>query len=95
MLSNKILFLYFRSIPQELIKLAQGGEVALDMEDHRDEDYIPPKQPKIKAFSGAGNTLGGVSTPVSTYLSQPYLPHAATHTVVMYKESSTPDASQC
>lgn len=44
--------------------LAEGGEVALDMEDHRNEDYQPPKQPKMKAFSGEGQALGSVSSSV-------------------------------
>ena len=44
-------------MPQELIKEARGGEVNLNMEDHREEEYVKPKKP-IKAFSGEGNKLG-------------------------------------
>ena len=44
------------------MSLADGGEVALDMEDHRHEDYEQPKQPKMKAFSGDGQALGSVSS---------------------------------
>lgn len=51
-----------REIPQELVSLAKGGEIALDMEDHRTEDYEPPKEPKYKAFSGSGQTLGATSS---------------------------------
>lgn len=29
--------------PRELIRQAEGGEVHLDMQDHRDEEYEPPK----------------------------------------------------
>lgn len=29
--------------PRELIRQSEGAEVNLDMQDHRDEDYIPPK----------------------------------------------------
>lgn len=29
--------------PRELIRQAEGAEVNLDMQDHRDEDYTPPK----------------------------------------------------
>jgi len=54
----------FREIPEELLQLAQGGEVALDMEDHSSEDYVPPKQHKVKSFSGAGQTLGSEATQV-------------------------------
>lgn len=44
-------------IPQELIREAKGGEVNLNMEDHRAEDYVKPKVP-VKAFTGEGNILG-------------------------------------
>lgn len=54
--------LYCREIPQELVTLAEGGRVALDMEDHSSEDYVPPKQPKVRAFVGSGQTLGSEST---------------------------------
>lgn len=30
-------------LPRELINQAQGGEVQLDMQDHRDEEFVPPK----------------------------------------------------
>lgn len=49
--------LFFREIPQELIREARGGEVNLNMEDHRAEDYVKPKVP-TKAFTGEGNVLG-------------------------------------
>lgn len=45
-------------IPQELLKQSRRGEVHLNMEDHRHEDYIPPPKPKLQAFSGAGHKLG-------------------------------------
>ena len=41
----------------DLIKEAKGGEVNLDMEDHRTEEYVRPKQ-KVKVFSGQGYMLG-------------------------------------
>ncbi|XP_060068216.1 NSFL1 cofactor p47-like [Ylistrum balloti] len=44
-------------VPQELIRLARGGEVNLNMEDHRQENYVKPKE-ATKAFSGHGNMLG-------------------------------------
>lgn len=49
--------LFSREIPQELIREARGGEVNLNMEDHRAEDYVKPKVP-MKAFTGEGNVLG-------------------------------------
>ncbi|OWF54902.1 NSFL1 cofactor p47-like [Mizuhopecten yessoensis] len=44
-------------VPQELIKLARGGEVNLNMEDHRQEAFVKSKE-ATKAFSGQGNLLG-------------------------------------
>ncbi|ESO87712.1 hypothetical protein LOTGIDRAFT_219898 [Lottia gigantea] len=44
-------------VPRDLISMAKGGEVSLNMEDHRNEDYVKPKVP-VKAFSGEGHTLG-------------------------------------
>lgn len=51
-------FLLCREIPQELLRLSRRGEVHVNMEDHRHEDYIPPPKPKIQAFTGAGHKLG-------------------------------------
>ena len=45
--------------------MADGGQVALDMEDHSSEDYVPPKQPKLRAFTGSGQTLGSESSQVN------------------------------
>ncbi|XP_070566656.1 NSFL1 cofactor p47-like [Ptychodera flava] len=55
-------------IPRELIRLAKGGQVNMDMEDHRDQEYMPPK-PMLTPFAGAGHKLGSptpniVSNPV-------------------------------
>ena len=52
-----IIFLLFREVPRELIRSAKGGEVNLNMEDHRTEDYVKPKV-VMKAFTGAGHMLG-------------------------------------
>ncbi|XP_077978347.1 NSFL1 cofactor p47-like [Glandiceps talaboti] len=54
-------------IPRELVRMAKGGEVNLDMEDHRDEEYNPPKS-KLKPFTGEGHKLG---SPTPTVVSQP------------------------
>ncbi|KAL4224590.1 NSFL1 cofactor p47 [Mactra antiquata] len=52
-------------VPHELIREARGGEVNLNMEDHRMEDYVKPKLP-TRAFTGEGHTLG---SPVPTVIS--------------------------
>ncbi|MEE6506463.1 hypothetical protein FKM82_007682 [Ascaphus truei] len=44
-------------IPAELRRLAQGGQVNLDMEDHRDEDFMRTRS-SFKAFTGEGQKLG-------------------------------------
>ncbi|XP_037067894.1 NSFL1 cofactor p47-like [Pollicipes pollicipes] len=51
-------------VPLELIREAQGGEVHLDMEDHRHEDYEKPKA-KPKPFSGRGHVLGSPGEPAA------------------------------
>ncbi|CAG0896164.1 unnamed protein product, partial [Darwinula stevensoni] len=50
-------------IPQELIQGANGGEVHLNMEDHRDETYTAPKVIK-RPFTGKGHLLGSPAPPV-------------------------------
>ncbi|XP_012272313.1 NSFL1 cofactor p47 [Orussus abietinus] len=47
-------------IPMEIRREVQGAEVRLDMEDHRHEEYVPPKV-KVKAFTGKGHMLGSPS----------------------------------
>jgi len=44
-------------VPAELRDRVAGGEVHVNMQDKREEEYVAPKK-KIKAFSGAGNMLG-------------------------------------
>lgn len=44
-------------IPMEIREEVQGAEVRLDMEDHRHEEYVPPKK-KVKVFTGRGHKLG-------------------------------------
>lgn len=51
-------------IPQELLREARGGEVAVDMEDHRNEEFVKPKV-KPKPFQGAGNVLGSIAPTVA------------------------------
>lgn len=54
-------------IPNELIQEAENGEVHVDIEDHKEEEYQKAKGPsKIKAFSGTGHTLGGITPAVNT-----------------------------
>jgi len=47
-------------VPIELIREARGGEVYINMADHRHEDYVPKKQAR-PAFGGSGHTLGSVT----------------------------------
>ena len=51
------LILSHREIPDELIQLGKGGEVSLDLEDHRNEEFTKPKQ-SVRAFTGHGVMLG-------------------------------------
>ena len=46
-----------REIPLELRQRSRGGQVNLDMEDHRDEDFSKPKL-TFRAFGGEGQKLG-------------------------------------
>ncbi|XP_012258632.1 NSFL1 cofactor p47 isoform X2 [Athalia rosae] len=47
-------------VPMEIRQEVQGAEVRLDMEDHRHEEFVPPKV-KVKAFTGKGHMLGSPS----------------------------------
>lgn len=47
-------------IPLELRQRSRGGQVNLDMEDHRDEDFSKPKV-AFKAFGGEGQKLGSAT----------------------------------
>ena len=54
-------------IPNELVQEAENGEVHVDIEDHKEEEYQQAKgSSKIKAFSGTGHTLGGITPAVNT-----------------------------
>jgi len=50
-------YLFIRITPRELYKDAEGAEVHLDMEDHRDEDFEAPKAP-YKLYNSEGYMLG-------------------------------------
>uniref|UniRef100_A0A803W7Z0 NSFL1 cofactor n=1 Tax=Ficedula albicollis TaxID=59894 RepID=A0A803W7Z0_FICAL len=50
-------------VPAELRRLARGGQVNLDMEDHRDEEYVKPKT-VFRAFTGEGQKLGSTAPQV-------------------------------
>lgn len=47
-------------IPLELRQRSRGGQVNLDMEDHRDEEFSKPKV-AFKAFGGEGQKLGSAT----------------------------------
>merc|ERR1711872_1138029 len=59
-------------IPDELVKEAKGGEVHVDMEDHRQEEFVKPKV-KAKPFTGAGNVLGSIAPAVAPPTANPSL----------------------
>jgi len=52
------------SIPAELVKEAKGGEVHVDMEDHREEEFVREKVAS-KPFQGSGNVLGSIAPAVA------------------------------
>nr|CAB3264448.1 NSFL1 cofactor p47-like [Phallusia mammillata] len=62
-------------IPQELLKGARRGEVHVDMEDHRQEEYKAQKK-KIKPFSGQGHMLGS-PTPAVSYGASAVVPQVS------------------
>ena len=47
-------------VPSELRRQSRNGEVHVNMEDHREDEYKKPKE-STKAFSGRGHTLGNPS----------------------------------
>ncbi|XP_056129959.1 NSFL1 cofactor p47 isoform X2 [Lampris incognitus] len=47
-------------IPMELRQRSRGGQVNLDMEDHRDEEFSKPKL-AFRAFGGEGQKLGSAT----------------------------------
>lgn len=60
-------------VPEELRSQVHGGEVHVNMEDHREEEYQKPKE-TLKAFSGTGHVLG---SPVPSIITESSLPPAA------------------
>ncbi|XP_075922801.1 NSFL1 cofactor p47-like [Petromyzon marinus] len=75
-------------IPLELRRMARGGQVNLDMEDHRDLDYVKPKS-KFKAFGGEGQKLGS-PTPHVVNAPTGAQPVAATAAAAADTESDAP-----
>ncbi len=55
-------------LPRELVNQAQGGEVHLDMQDHREEEFVPPKQP-YKLYNTEGYKLGDTASAVQPVVS--------------------------
>jgi len=50
-------------IPRELVREARGGEVMVNMEDHKDKPFEQPKVEE-KPFQGSGNVLGSIAPAV-------------------------------
>ncbi|ELU16376.1 hypothetical protein CAPTEDRAFT_163460 [Capitella teleta] len=51
-------------VPRELVRLAKGGEVNVNMEDHRGEEFSASAV-KAKPFEGAGQRLGSPADPMA------------------------------
>ena len=75
-------------LPRELIRSAEGGEVHLDMQDHRDEEYNPPK-PKYKLYND-GYKLGSPTPNVTSNAS----PSDKANNEELAKKNLKLDASQ-
>nr|CDS33733.1 NSFL1 cofactor p47 [Hymenolepis microstoma] len=58
-------------IPPELIAAARGHEVHVMLEDHHNEPFQAPSQPKLKPFSGVGRMLGNPTPKVVSNTSPP------------------------
>lgn len=57
-------------VPNELRQFVRGNEIHVNMEDHRTEDYVKPKE-IVKPFTGAGYTLGSPSPNVVVKQEEP------------------------
>lgn len=57
-------------VPAELRSLVRNAEVHVNMEDHREEEYVKPKE-TLKAFSGKGQMLGSPSPNIVERSSSP------------------------
>lgn len=64
------------SIPPELVREAKGGEVHVDMEDHRQEEFVKSKV-KAKPFQGQGNVLGSIAPSLAPPAASPTADPAA------------------
>ena len=75
-------------VPAELRGQVRNSEVHVNMEDHREVEYVKPKQ-TLKAFSGAGQMLGSPSPNVNSTATPPPAAPAAggtsTPTTVAYQ----------
>ncbi|XP_038606488.1 NSFL1 cofactor p47 [Tachyglossus aculeatus] len=85
-------------VPAELRRLARGGQVNLDMEDHRDEDFVKPKG-SFRAFTGQGQKLGSTAPqvlgaePAGWGASEPPAPSAAPAAAAAAAASSSSSSS--
>ncbi|XP_026116079.1 NSFL1 cofactor p47-like [Carassius auratus] len=77
-------------IPLELRQRFRGGQVNLDMEDHRDEDFTKPKS-AFKAFTGEGQKLGSATPEL---VSLPRIPQDQTASEADASASISVDSSQ-
>ncbi|XP_068214868.1 NSFL1 cofactor p47 [Palaemon carinicauda] len=81
-------------IPLQLIREARGGEVYINMADHRHEDYSAPKA-SLKPFTGSGHSLGSLAPNVVGQVSHPSgAVGGAIKTTVISGSSSDPKAAE-
>lgn len=52
-------------IPNELMNESKGRPVHIEMDDHRDEEYVHKKE-KLEAFKGSGQRLGNITPDFSS-----------------------------
>lgn len=79
-------------IPLELRQRSRGGQVNLDMEDHRDEDFVRPKI-AFRAFGGEGQKLGSATpelVPAPTSSQQDQVANEAQATASVTLDTSQP-----
>ncbi|KAG7175918.1 NSFL1 cofactor p47-like [Homarus americanus] len=80
-------------VPLELIREARGGEVYINMADHRHEDYVQSRS-SLRAFSGSGHTLGSLAPMVVGQETEPLgaVGGASVNTTLIASTSKDPKA---
>jgi len=79
-------------VPAELRRHARNAEVHVNMEDHREEEYVKPKE-TLKAFSGEGYMLGSPMPNIVSDTSTPAPDLSDRQTSVYQVDESKPTTS--